>query len=486
VAEIVTGAAVSARLAVLAAAALLATAFAAPAQAAKPVWKTTPCVGDFGPNLARATCGVLTVDEARGTASTRRVAIPVVVLKASAPRAGQPPVFFLHGGPGGDIVESAAGVLRSPAAREWLAVDQDWVFFDQRGSGLAVPLIECGAVPMNDAGPLTPWAADSLKACAARQLAAGVDISHYNAREVALDIQDLRKALGYKQIDLFGVSYGTSIAMATLRHAPEGIRAVILDSPWPPEAKWAEGGPTMVSDAVRLIIAKCAADAECAKRYPTLGADVDAMARRFLAGPQKGKRRSYTADDLGGFLMDAAYSAEGARRLPFDLAAMAKGDFTALEGHRADRSPYFEGQHITHLCKEEMPFEDRAKVAAVGEDAIARLLVPSLSRYFDVCEAWPVGKPYAGDGLAMTSDVPTLFLAAEVDPGCPPALARAAAARFSKGQIFVAPNVTHGVTFWSACAGKLTRQFLQDPTAKLDGGCLEGETPTFAFDYGET
>jgi pimeloyl-ACP methyl ester carboxylesterase len=458
---------------------------ALPAQAAKPVYKTSPCIGDFGPNLSRVRCGVLTVDESRGTASKRRVAIPVVVIKASAPRPGQPAVIYLQGGPGGAAVSGASRVLRSPLAQDMIAIDQDWVFFDERGSGMASPLLDCGAVAMNDAGPLSLAAAETLKACAALHAAAGVDLSRYNEREVALDVQDLRKALGYKQIDLFGVSYGTSAGMAILRHAPQGVRAVILDSPWPPEANWAQGGPQLVSDAVRLVISKCAADAECKKRYPTLGPDVDAMARRFLVGPQQGKARSYTASDLGGFLMDTAYDDEGARHLPVDLAAMVKGDYSVLEAHRADRSPYFEGQHLTHLCKEEFPFEDRTKVADVGGDPIAGLLVPSMTRYFEVCDAWPVGKPWAVDGLPQSSDIPTLFLAAEIDPGCPPQLARAAAARFSNSQIFIAPNVTHGVSFRSPCTRGLVRKFFQDPLAKLDGACLAAEKPTFEFNYGE-
>ncbi|MDB5471966.1 MAG: hypothetical protein JWR84_3526 [Caulobacter sp.] len=460
-------------------------AFAVPAVAAKPAWKTTPCIGDFGDNLARVTCGVLTVDESRGTSSKRRVAIPVVVIKASAPRAGQPPVFYLQGGPGGAAVQGASRIARSPLARDMIAVDQDWVFFDERGSGMASPLLDCGTVPMNDAGPLSPAAAETLKACAALHAAAGVDLSRYNEREVALDVQDLRQALGYQQIDLFGASYGTSAAMAILRHAPQGVRAVVLDSPWPPEANWAEGGPQLVSDAVRLVMAKCAADAECHKRYPTLEADVVAMAKRFVAGPQMVKGRSYTASDVGGFLMDAAYEDGGARHLPVDLANIAKGDFSALDAHRADRSPYFEGQHLTHLCKEEFPFEDRAKVAAVGDDAIAALLVPSMSRYFEVCDAWPVGKANPVDGAPQFSDVPTLFLAAEIDPGCPPQFAKAAAARFSKSQLFIAPNVTHGVSFRSPCTRGLVRSFFQDPGKPLDGKCLDAENPKFEFDYSE-
>ncbi|MBI1408185.1 MAG: alpha/beta fold hydrolase [Caulobacter sp.] len=460
-------------------------ALAAPAFAAKPEYRPSPCLGDLGADAARVSCGILVVDEARGTASTRRVAMPVVILKASAPRAGQPPVFYLQGGPGGAAAERATRLLRSPLARDMVAVDQDWVFFDERGSGLASPLLDCGAVAMNDAGPLSPGAADALKACAARHAAAGVDLSRYNEREVALDVQDLRQLLGYEQIDLFGASYGTSAAMAILRHAPQGIRAVGLDSPWPPEARWAQGGPQMVSGAVRLVIAKCQADTECNSRYPTLAADADALAVRFLAGPQQGQRRAYTADDLGGFLMDAAYDDGGSRRLSLDLEAMFKGDYSALEAHRAERSPYYEGQHLTHVCKEEFPFEDEAKVAEVGDDRIAALLVPSMTRYFDVCRAWPVGKPWPSDGVAMSSDIPTLFLAAEIDPGCPPELAKAAVARFSKGQLFIAPNVTHGVSFGSPCARGMVQDFFRDPTAPVDGKCLASETPTFEFDYGD-
>jgi pimeloyl-ACP methyl ester carboxylesterase len=464
---------------------LLGLAIASPVRAGPAVYAPTPCVSDFGDDASRVSCGTLSVDETRGGDSGRRVALPVVVIKASAPKPGLPPVFLLHGGPGGGAVESAARLLKSPVGKEMIAIDQDWVIFDQRGSGLATPLLDCGRVAMNDAGPLSPEAASALKACGARHKAAGVDLSQYNERQIAFDIRDLRLALGYQQIDLFGGSYGTSIGMAALRHAPEGIRAVVLDSPWPPEAQWAVGGPQMVSDAVRLVISKCAADAVCHRRYPNLQADVEAMATRFLSGPQKGERRSYTADDLGGFLMDAAYDNEGARRLPFDLNAMAQGDFSALEAHRAARSPYVEGQHLTHLCKEEFPFEDGGKVGDVGGDRVAALLAPSMSRYFDVCRAWSVGAPDPVDGIAQSSDVPTLFLAAEIDPGCPPKFAKAAVARFSRGQLFIAPNITHGVSWGSPCARGMVRAFLRDPTAPVNASCLAGETPTFAFDYGE-
>jgi pimeloyl-ACP methyl ester carboxylesterase len=88
--------------------------------------------------------------------------------------------------------------------------------------------------------------------------------------------------------------------------------------------------------------------------------------------------------------------------------------------------------------------------------------------------------------IVQSSDVPTLFLAAEIDPGCPPDLARAAVARFSRGQLFIAPNATHGVNGGSPCARRMIRAFLADPGAPVAGDCLAAEAPPFRFLYPET
>ena len=470
----------AAMLPLLLAAGLLLTAGAA--QAAAPRLERAPCHGDFGVDSTRVECGVLSVEETRGSGNGRRVAVPVVIVKASQPRPGLPPVIFLHGGPGAGAVERAAGLLRSPLGRELVGVEQDWVIFDQRGGGLSSPALDCGEVAMNDAGPLTPAAVDALAACAVRHRAAGVDLTRYNAVEGAHDIQDLRTALGYARFDVFGGSYGTRIAFTLMRVRPEGLRAAVLDSVWPPEARWADGGPRLVADAVDQVLDRCELDRTCIARFPRLRAEVDALARRFLAGPVMVKERRYTAEDLGGFLMDAAYF--DAAALPRDLAKLAAGDMAPLDAHRRDRSPYLEAQHLTHLCKEEFPFETREAVARnAGDDPIARLSVGSFQRYFDVCRAFPVGTADPQEGEPLSSTVPTLFLSPDIDPGTPPAVARAAAARFSRGQIVIAPNTTHGVTSRRACGRALARAFLRDPTARLDTACLnDPEHASLRFD----
>ena len=67
-----------------------------------------------------------------------------------------------------------------------------------------------------------------------------------------------------------------------------------------------------------------------------------------------------------------------------------------------------------------------------------------------------------------------------------PDLARAAVARFSKGQLFIAPNATHGVNGSSPCARRMIRAFLADPLAPVAGDCLAAEAPPFAFQHPET
>uniref|UniRef100_B0T2T2 Proline iminopeptidase n=1 Tax=Caulobacter sp. (strain K31) TaxID=366602 RepID=B0T2T2_CAUSK len=453
------------------------------AQAAEPKFTPGPCAGDYSGVSNRIECGTLVVDETRGGPSTRRVALPVTIVKASAPKPGAVPVIYLHGGPGGGVVEALGRSLRGAAGRELIAIDQDWIYFDQRGGGVASPILDCGAVALNDAGPLNDAAAQQLIACGRRLKASGVDLSRYNAEEVAKDIQDLRKTLGLKQIDLFGVSYGTRIALAVVKHQPRGVRAVVLDSPWTPEAKWAEGGPEMVSDAVKEIFKRCAADAACNAKYPHPAADLDAVADTLLSGPQEIGGKVYAADDLGGFLMDAAYSGPDARALPATVARFAAGDMTALAQQMEGRSGYNEAQHLTHLCKEEFPFESEAAMRkGAGRDSVSRLLEASMGRYFQVCKAYDVGAPDPVEALPVSSAIPTLFLAAEIDPGCPPAVAKAAVGRFAKGQLTIIPNTTHGVSRGSACARKMIRAFLADPTAPIDQSCLHPEHDKFVFD----
>ncbi|MEO6225766.1 MAG: alpha/beta hydrolase [Sphingomicrobium sp.] len=471
------------RISLVAAFLTLQLAAAVPARAQLPSrsFVATPCTGDFSKVAQKVDCGYVTVEETRGARNGRNVILPVAIVHAAHPKVGLPPVFFLNGGPGGSFIQKLAERLSGPIGRELVAQDQDWIFFDHRGNKLTVPALDCGEIALTDAGPLSDVAAAGLQACGMRHAAAGVDLSRYNSLEVTRDLQDLRRALNINRFDIIGVSYGTRVGFSVIARQSAGVRAAVLDSVWPQDANWAVGGPQMISAAVKAVFARCAVDPKCRKAYPDPTHDLNLTATRFLAKPVKRGEHTYSADDLGGFLMDTLYDADGARSLPRDVHAFAKGDYSALDAQIADRSAYTEAQHLAFLCKERFAFEHKAQVTAAANDKVGQLTVESMKRYFDVCQAYPVGDPDLAENRPVSSDIPTFFLSAQFDPGCPPELARAAVARFSHGQYVLFPNTTHALYRNSSCARHLIRAFFADPNARLDTSCITSQPDRFAF-----
>lgn len=467
--------------------AVVAIGSAAPASAADPVFTAKACPADWPTGVRETTCGTLTVDEARdGAAGDRRIDIAVVILRASQPftdASGHilPPVVMFHGGPGGASTSGVGGLLSAlQRMPDLMAVDQDVIFFDQRGGGQDNPSMDCPDAQLTDAGPPSDADRDKLIACLKGYSAQGVDLNQYNVKATAADVADLVKALNLSKIDLRGGSYGPRVEAAVITHQPQIVRAAIMDSPWPPEGNWAVGTPEQVSTAVRLILSKCAAQADCAARHPDLQTRFEAEARQWLAGPQTGKDgKTLTVDDLSAFLMDTTYDRTGVRRLPADLEKIIAGDLSPVAEIAENRTYYWEGQHMAHLCKEELPFESRERLTAgAAGDPVAEVLVPSLSRLFDICAALDITGADPIENAPVVTDIPTLFVAAEIDPGCPPALTEAAAKGYSNSQVVIVTNATHGVINASRCTVTMARDFLRDPSKPVDRSCLPAaDTP---------
>jgi pimeloyl-ACP methyl ester carboxylesterase len=476
---------------VLAAAlALVAWAGAHPASAADPVYTVKACPADWPTGARAVECGTLTVDETRGDPATRRIDIAVVRVRASQPfhdAEGRtlPPVVVFHGGPGGALVSGVGRRLGFYAAAPeragpLAAIDQDWIYFDQRGGGQDNPSMDCPGAQLTDAGPPSDEDTQKLIACMRTYADQGVDLSQYNAAVIAADVADMVQAMDLGRIDLFGGSYGPRIEAAVITHAPQVVRVAVMDSPWPPEGNWAVHTPEQVSTAVRIILEKCAAQADCAARHPGLQARFEAEARAWLAGPRTGQDgATFTVDDLAAFLMDTTYSNTGVRSLPADLEKIISGDLSPVAAIAEDRTYYTEGQHMAHLCKEELPFESKAALAqGAAGDPVAETLAPGLSRLFDVCATVDVGPADPVENAPVHTTIPTLFIAAEIDPGCPPPLTRAAAATYEGSQVMIVTNATHGVTGQNPCAARAARDFLRDPSAPVDQSCLPpADTP---------
>ena len=96
-----------------------------------------------------------------------------------------------------------------------------------------------------------------------------VDLSGYNIAECAADVNDLRKALGYKKIMLMGQSFGSQWSFAVMRNHPEIVERAILTGVEP--LNHAYDMPSHIMNAIRRIWSHLDTDPEWAPFLPPGG-----------------------------------------------------------------------------------------------------------------------------------------------------------------------------------------------------------------------
>jgi len=178
-----------------------------------------------------ARCGTLMVFENPETQTGRQIGLHIVVLPAVSRSPAPNPLFFLTGGPGQAATES---FLSLQAAFQDINRERDIVLVDQRGTGQSHPL-RCEFPEETDFDENTdiqPFLEDCLSELDA-------DPALYTTSIAMQDLDQVREALGYETINLYGVSYGTRAALTYLRLYPERVRTMILDGVVAQPLPWA-------------------------------------------------------------------------------------------------------------------------------------------------------------------------------------------------------------------------------------------------------
>jgi pimeloyl-ACP methyl ester carboxylesterase len=405
----------------------------------------------------------------------------VTIAPALREGARRDPLFVLAGGPG----EAGSEVLPllSTAFRRVRAT-RDIVFIDQRGTGLSGKL-ECDAGADED----NSLSDDQVDAAMRRCIAASrAPFAAYTTANAARDIEQVRRALGYGRINLWGGSYGTRLAQVYARAYPDNVRSLVLDAVAAPDQVIPAGGRDSQAALDRLF-AQCDKDAACRKAYPKLRAEFDGLVARLDGGglklslpdPRTAQQvdLTMTSARLLGTVHGMLYAPADARRLPFLVHSAAQGrwqPFVARRNLVADFNA--EGSpatllHLAVVCAEDMPRYTPA-LAASDSAPLTRAITERLP---GLCRAMNV--PAVAPAPLTRIAAPALLLSGALDPVTPPHRAESAARTMDHAQLLTAPNAGHGVS-QLGCAPRLLRAFLDRPDQKLDGACLnEIPAPTF-------
>jgi pimeloyl-ACP methyl ester carboxylesterase len=451
-------------------------------------------------------CGTLEVPADREDPDGGEIELAFGIVRSDAPDLADDPVVYLSGGPGQstlELVPQGFAQLYEP-----LTANRDLVLLDQRGTGLSEPSLACDEYTdfaLESLGSDLPdeeleaEALDALEECHERLADDGVDFADYNSAASAADLEDLRVALDYDQWNLYGISYGTRLAQQAMRDHPDGIRSVVLDSAYPADADLYAEMPGNAERAMEALFTTCAENPACAAAYPDLGRTFRDLVARLDAAPAPitvvdGATGERVDDDLDGdalvgFLFDSLYSTELVGRLPEIITEAAAGEFGSiglLLGAQTQSLDFQAvGQQLAVQCNEEVSFGSRDDVAAAAADhplvgGYFESGPSSGSGLFDVCGTWDAGEADAEANEALTSDIPTLVLAGDLDPITPPRWGEQIAGDLSEGYFVQFPFTGHGSLPSHDCAVDITSDFLEAPGSEPATGCVaDVPPPTF-------
>ncbi|MGW1250968.1 alpha/beta fold hydrolase [Streptomyces sp. NPDC002535] len=486
-----------------------------------------PRTADPIPDLARARCGTLTVPENRsgpkgpdkpkgaeaagehkapGTPKEprahqgRTITLAVAIMPAESRTPASDPIVWFAGGPGDDAVSEIPMALAGGLNR-----DRDVIFMSQRGTYSADPALTCPNIDefnaralglVSNAPSTGRLHVQATRACRDRVDGLGADRSTYDDIESSADYEALRRTLGVRKWNVFGISYGTHLALNYMRLHPKGIRSVGIDGVLPPSLAGGAVTWKAAREGFDGLFKACAEQPACNTRYPNLKAAFLRLVSELEADPitttvtvptqTEPVKVVLDGSNLVGWLTSATHVAAG---VPRSLDELAHGNPQRIAEQLAGGkySPQAIGR-VAHglvygvFCRQWTPYESRADIIRGGRRAFPSFPrsmlanAPQLAWLHDDCRAWDVPPAPAWIRDVTRSDIPTLALSGGFDAQTAPSNGAYVARTLSRSHAVTVPYVAHVVFADSPCAQTITTSFFADPAAP-DTRCLAGLQP---------
>jgi pimeloyl-ACP methyl ester carboxylesterase len=386
--------------------------------------------------------------------------------------------------------------------------NRDLILVDQRGTFLSEPALTCPEIDRANKDILglrydSPAARQALvgaaQICHDEFVAQGIDLSAYNTVENAADFKDLRQVLGYSRWDVYGVSYGTALALRLTAIDPSGIDHLVLDSIVPPEQITLAPFWENARQGFDALFAACAAQAACNSSFPALGQQVTDLVRHLeqtpnvvsIQDPVSQQTVSINTDGgaLANWLLSESLHSKDYPAIPSWISDLANGDGRAVAASRlAGVVPEgYAGYGLTFgvICSEWYPYASRSEIGAAGQQAFpdypksVTREPAQFTNFGSVCRVWNVPRGSASLRQPVTTDRPTLVLAGDFDAITPPQWGRQVVEALTHVTAITIPGVGHDVLQASACARSVMAGFLADANF-ADLACVHAAVPPFA------
>ncbi len=400
--------------------------------------------------------GHLLVRENRKNPQSKLIELAFLRLKSTAEKPGFP-VVYLDGGPG----SSAINIARIPDyfhAFIKLREAGDVILLDQRGVGRSRPnLSRLSSEPLPtdifaDKDLALRILKERVKAAADYFRSQGVDISAYNTRESAADVDDLRKALGVEKVNLVGFSYGTHLGLACIRyHAAHLNRVVLIGAEGPDNT---DKLPSTSDKSVQHLAEIVARDPELGSRIPDLFGLLKRVLERFEKEPVSIRINKNTDKPLdvkvGKFglqflIMRDLGDSNDLPVFPAWFYTMDKGDWQILARFVERRYNQLSGGiQLMSIVMDAASGCSKARRRQIEKEAKTALLGDTVNFPFPgVGEV--IGNPDLGDEFRspLKTEVPTLFFSGSLDNNTPTFQTREVRRLFKRSTHLIVENAGH-------------------------------------------
>jgi pimeloyl-ACP methyl ester carboxylesterase len=457
------------KLALYAAGAVGLSAYAPAAATSKPQLQLRAC---SIPGVKQARCGVYYVPEDRRKPNGRILPLKIVVLPAKSKPPAREPVFYFEGGPGQPATKSAAAVEKL-----WIRDNNDVVLVDARGTGDGHRL-DC-ILPGSDAdlqGYLEPIIADAKK-CGA-YLSGQVDLTQYVTPVAVRDVDDVRRALGYSKINLYGASYGSRAAIVYAKMFEKNVRSAYLSAVNPLDLRMPLYFSWSGQRALDALIDACLAEEKCKQTYPDPRGDLQTAIKRLrrepalvrVTNPATGAAENLKLTEMVfvGSIRSKLYWGGDPSLLAATLRRASEGDFSKLtedyiRAVREVRRDISLATNFAVVCSEDVTritpeeAEKEAKGSFLGTFQVMA--------HLELCQSWPRAKYPSNFFAPFKSTIPTLLASGDYDPVTPPRWGEVAR-RYFPNSLHIVAQMGHRDFKEEGCLASINGQFLRKGSIK--------------------
>lgn len=392
-------------------------------------------------------CGYVQVPLNHAQPGGRQIEVFVSIKASISSLRKSDPVFYLPGGPGSEA-SSLVG---------WLAghtiTDRDVVGLDYRGAGRSRPALDC-----------PDRAGAALDTCRRAWQQQGLALQFFNTVQAAQDIEAVRVALGYGQINLYAASYGTVWAQEAMRRSPSHLRSVILAGVIPAELNYWEALLPALEQLTRKLLQACEQNAGCDRTYPELVTRFD---QQFAALPRPTREAVVSLIQvIGGDSRDLG-------RIPGLVHAALEGQpLPARQAFRVPAVPTSNGLNVVVNCQEQWGFSSSGQWRAANSNARAFAGLEQADEAFATCKALGLSRAAPEFHQPVRTNLPTLLIGGEFDSRTPVDWLERFSPLPSRWQRIVLQGEGH-TGDWFPCGSRIVQDFLRNPAGKLDAACAE-------------